>query len=247
MQADDGAAPRPPRASRPRAIVFVAALAAVLVAAIMFHVLAGPGAVASAASASQAAVAAHPVLSGLGFSLLTIAVAALAVPAMWVTSLAAGLLFGPWVGLPIAVLSSVAGGTITMLAARYALRGWVEARFPAAVARFDEGAKSGGPRFLFAARLTPILPFPLVNLAAGLTPMPARTFALVSIAGVLPISTIYVSAGASLGAIQSPAEPLSPGAAVAMAALAAAPFVAHALAVRRNKGRRISSALQGSD
>ena len=206
MQVDDGAQSRPPRAFRRRAIVFVAALAAVLVAAIAFHVLAGPGAVAAATSASQAAVAAHPVLSALGFCLLTIAVAALAVPAMWAISVAAGLLFGPWIGLPIAVLSSVAGGTITMLAARYALRGWVEARFPAAVARFDEGAKSGGLRFLFAARLTPILPFPLVNLAAGLTPMPARTFALVSFAGILPLSTIYVFAGAQLGAIRSPGD-----------------------------------------
>ena len=40
----------------------------------------------------------------------------------------------------------------------------------------------GGARFLFAARLAPMVPFPLVNMAAGLTPMPARTFALVSLA-----------------------------------------------------------------
>ena len=138
-------------------------------------------------------------------------------------------LFGPWIGLPIAVASSVTGGTITMLAARYALRDWVEARFPDAVAHLDQGIANGGARFLFAARLMPLLPFPLVNLAAGLTRMPARMFALVSIAGFLPLTFAYVSAGASLGYVRSPAEALSPGFVGALVALAAAPFAARML------------------
>ena len=243
VQSDDRSASRPQKALRRRAIAFASALAAVLGAAIALRDIAGPGAIPAAASASQALVAAHPLLSALGFFLGNIAVAALPVPAMWAMSVAAGLLFGPWIGLPIAVLSSVAGGTISMLAARYALRGWVETRFPVTVARFDEGAKTGGARFLFAVRLTPVIPFPLVNLAAGLTSMPARTFALVSLAGIAPLSTVYAFAGAQLGAIRSPADALSPGVVAALAALAAAPFAAHALAVWRARSRRTSSVL----
>lgn len=240
MQA--GTASRPPKALRRRAIEFVAALAAVLVGGFVLRGLAGPGAIAQAISHARAQVDVHPALCALCFSLLYTVVTALAVPVVWVLSVAAGALFGPWIGLPIAVGSGVMGGTITMLAARYALRGWVEARFPETIARFDHGVASGGARFLFAARLTPVIPFALVNLAVGLTQMPARTFALVSAVGCLPLTTAYVSAGASLGAIRSPAEALSPRLLMTFVALAAAPFAAHAWAAWRSRRRRPSVA-----
>lgn len=212
----------PSHESSRRAVGLVAAIVAALAAAAAFRALAGPAAVDAAALEARTLVAQHPVLSALGFSLGYTAIAALAVPVVWLMNVAAGALFGSWVGLPIAVASSVTGATLTMLAARYALRGWVETRFPATVERFDEGAANGGMMFLFAARLAPVLPFALVNLAAGLTRMRARTFALVTLAGVLPLSTAYVCAGAGLSAIGSPISVLKTGIPVALLALAAA-------------------------
>ena len=79
-----------------------------------------------------------------------------------------------------------------------------------------------------------MVPFPLVNLAAGLTSMPAKTFALVSLAGMLPLSFAYVAAGAQLAAIGGPVAALSPAFVVLLVALAAAPFTAHILCKRRN-------------
>lgn len=234
MQEGEGTASRELKAFPGRAVAFVAALAAVLVGAFAFRGLVEPAGVAAATAAARALVAAHPLFSAFGFALLYTAVAALAVPVIWVMNVAAGALFGPWLGVPIAVASSVTGATITMLAARYALRGWVEARFPATIARFDEGAASGGARFLFAARLAPVVPFPLVNLAAGLTPMPAKTFALVSLLGVLPLSFAYVTAGAQLATIGSPAGAVSPGFLALLMALAAAPFAARILFKKPN-------------
>jgi uncharacterized membrane protein YdjX (TVP38/TMEM64 family) len=191
---------RPREAFPRRALAFLMALAAVLTAAFAFRGLVEP-----------TLVVAHPLFSALGFALLYTAIAALAVPVIWVMNVAAGALFGPWIGLPIAVASSVTGATITMLAARYALRGWVEARFPAAIAASTKAQRAAGARFLFAARLAPIVPFPLVNLAAGLTPIRAKTFALVSLLGVLPLSFAYVSAGAELATIQAPRGRFRPG------------------------------------
>jgi uncharacterized membrane protein YdjX (TVP38/TMEM64 family) len=229
VQTDDKTASRPTAPVTSRAIVFLAALAAVLAAVIAFRGLAGPGAIVASLAHARALVASHPLLSVFVFSLVYTAVTALAVPAVWALSVAAGAFFGPWIGLPIAVASGLTGGTITMLVARHALRDWVEARFPDVVALFDQGVASGGARFLFAARLTPIVPFPLVNLAVGLTRMPVRTFAFVSFVGYLPLTIAYVSAGASLGDIQSRAEALSPGFVGALLALAAAPFAARML------------------
>ncbi len=222
------ASPRPAAFPR-RAAAFVAALAAVFVAAFALSGRFDPAAVAATTSQARMLVVAHPFLSALGFAIVYTSIAALAVPIVWVMNVLSGALFGPWIGLPIAIASSVAGATITMLAARYALRGWVEARFPSIAGRLGEGAGNGGARFLFAARLAPMVPFPLVNMAAGLTPMPAGTFALVSLAGMLPLSFAYVSAGAGLAAVSSPADVLSPGLVAGLLALAAAPFAARIL------------------
>ena len=238
-----GTSSRPPKALRRRAIEFLVALAAILVGGFVLIDRVGPGAVARALDDARTLVDAHPAVSALCFSLLYTTVTALAIPVVWVLSVAAGALFGPWIGLPIAVGSGVLGGTITVLAARYALRGWIEARFPEALARVDQGVARGGARYLFAARLTPAIPFALVNLAVGLTQMPARTFALVSAIGYLPLTTAYVYAGVSLGAIRSPAEALSPRLLIGFAALAAAPFAAHAWAAWRGGRRRGSSAV----
>jgi uncharacterized membrane protein YdjX (TVP38/TMEM64 family) len=237
VQADEGTASLRPNAFPRSAVALVAAIGVILVAAFAFRGLAGPGAIAAAAAQGQALVVAHPILAALGFGLVYTTVAALAVPAIWAMNVTAGALFGLWVGLLIAVTASVTGATITMLTARYAFRGWVEARFPAAVAHLDHGMTNGGARFLFAARLVPLLPFPLVNLAAGLTPMPARIFALVSLAGVLPLSFAYVSVGARLASVRSLAEALSPGFVALLAALAAAPFAARMLLNRLGGAR----------
>jgi uncharacterized membrane protein YdjX (TVP38/TMEM64 family) len=230
------ASPEPVALPR-RAAAFVAALAAVLFAAFALSSHIDAAAVAATASQARTLVVAHPLLSALGFAIVYTSVAALAVPIVWVMNVLTGALFGPWIGLLIAIASSVAGATITMLAARYALRGWVEARFPSIATRLGDGAGGGGARFLFAARLAPMVHFPLVNMAAGLTPMPARTFALVSLAGMLPLSFAYVSAGAELGAIRSPADVLSPGFVGALLALVAAPFAARSLFKSRGRVR----------
>jgi uncharacterized membrane protein YdjX (TVP38/TMEM64 family) len=236
VQADEVSASLRPNAFNRNAVALGAAIAVILVAAFAARGLAGPGVIAAMMQA-QALVVAHPFLSALGFALVYTTVAALAVPVIGAMNVTAGALFGPWVGLPIAVAASVTGATITMLAARYAFRGWVEARFPATVAHLDHRMTNGGARFLFAARLVPLLPFPLVNLAAGLTPMPARIFALVSLAGVLPLSFAYVSTGARLASVRSPAEALSPGFVALLVALSAAPFAARLLRNRRSAAR----------
>ncbi len=235
-------AARPPKALRRRALEFVVALAVVLVAGFVLSRRVDPDAIAAAMHGAKVLVAVHPVLSALGFALVYAVVTALAVPVVSLLSLSAGVLFGPWFGLPIAIASNVVGATMVMLAARYAIRGWVKARFPEAWARFDQGVARGGARFLFAARLTLVIPFALVNLAAGLTEMPTRTFMLVSAAGALPLTIAYVSAGASLGAIRNPAEALSPRLLLTLMALAAAPFAAPAWAAWRKRRRRPSIA-----
>ena len=112
--------------------------------------------------------------------------------------MAGGGLFGPWLGIPLVSLASTAGATLAMLAARYLAREAVAARFPDFVARVDRGVARDGARWLFAARLTPVVPFFAVNLAAGLTQLPVLTFAAVTLVGAFPFAALYALAGAKL-------------------------------------------------
>jgi len=56
----------------------------------------------------------------------------------------------------------------------------------------------------------PLFPFFLINLAAGLTRLPLRTFVLGTMIGIIPGGFVYVNAGASLATITSLSDIASP-------------------------------------
>jgi len=175
----------------------------------------------------------HLALMATLYAAAYVTYAALSLPVIWIVSVAGGMLFGPWLGLPLVATCSATGATLAMLASRYLLRETVAARFPDFARRVDEGVRRDGARWLFAARLTPVIPFFAINLAVGLTRMPALVFAGVSFAGALPLAFLYVWAGSQFADIEHPGDVLSLPVAAALLALAAAPFALKAIARRR--------------
>ncbi len=131
---------------------------------------------------ARAYAALRPIGAAAAYVLVHVLVAAFAVPAVWAMSVAGGALFGPWLGLPLAIASSAAGATIAMLTVRSALRDRVAARFPHLAERFDGAANGRSAALLFAARVTPVLPFALISAAracaARLPPRGRRSAAL---------------------------------------------------------------------
>ena len=225
------------RALRPkRGVIRAAALLIAAIAGVAAWRVGGAGVLAGMADA-QAYAALHPVYGAIAFAFAFVLLAALAVPAAAVMSMAGGALFGPWIGLPLVVACSVVGATASMLLVRHALRDGIASRFPDLQRRFDDAAAWGGAAALLSARLTPFLPYPLVNAAAGMSRMPASTFAFVSAVGLLPISAVNVAAGAEFGAIRSPADVLSPRLVVLLVLLAAAPLLARLWVLRREPPR----------
>jgi uncharacterized membrane protein YdjX (TVP38/TMEM64 family) len=79
---------------------------------------------------------------------------------------------------------------------------------------------------LFTLRLVPLVPFFLVNLGSGLTKLPVRTFAWVSMLGMLPGTILYVNFGTELGRLESPRGLLSPGLIASLALLGLFPLLA---------------------
>lgn len=173
--------------------------------------------------------AVHPVATWLAGFFMYVAVAALSLPmAIWLT-LAIGALFGFWQGLLMVSFASSVGATLAFLGARWLFGATVQRRFGDRLRVINDGIARDGAFYLFALRLIPVLPFFLVNLLMGLTPMRVGRFYLVSQAGMLAGTAVYVNAGTRLAEIESPAGILSPPLLLSFAALAAFPWVVRAL------------------
>jgi pyruvate/2-oxoglutarate dehydrogenase complex dihydrolipoamide dehydrogenase (E3) component/uncharacterized membrane protein YdjX (TVP38/TMEM64 family) len=168
----------------------------------------------------------NAVTLGLILFAVYVAVTALSLPvAVWMT-LAIGALFGFWWGLVIVSFASSIGATLAFLAARFLLRDWVRARLGTRAATVEQGLARDGAFYLFTLRLIPVVPFFAVNLLMGLTPIRAGTFYLVSQAGMLAGTAVYVNAGTQLGKLDSLSGLVSPGLLLSFALLGVFPWVA---------------------
>lgn len=169
---------------------------------------------------------AHPVVLWALVFAGYVGVTALSLPvAVWMT-LAAGALFGFWWGLLLVSFAASLGATLAFLAARYLLRDAVRRRFGARMQGIEAGLARDGAFYLFALRLVPLVPFFAVNLVMGLTAMRTATFYLVSQAGMLAGTAVYVNAGTQLAQLDSLSGILSPGMLVSFALLGLFPLAA---------------------
>jgi uncharacterized membrane protein YdjX (TVP38/TMEM64 family) len=164
--------------------------------------------------ASQADLAAlveqRPLLAIGGFFLFYVAVTAFSLPGAAIMTLAAGAIFGLLLGTVIVSFASAIGASLAFLSSRYLLRDWVKARFGKRVEAIDGGIEKDGAFYLLTLRLIPAFPFFLINLAMGLTGMRLITFYLVSQAGMLLGTIVFVNAGTQLAQIESTSDILSP-------------------------------------
>ncbi|KEY58455.1 FAD-dependent oxidoreductase [Serratia sp. DD3] len=170
-------------------------------------------------------VAEKPWLVGGVFFLLYVLFTALSVPGAVLMTLLAGALFGLMQGTVLVSFASTLGATLAMLISRFLLRDWVQRRFQHRLGVIDKGIVQDGAFYLFALRLVPVFPFFLINLAMGVTRLPAPTFWWVSQLGMLPGTLVYVNAGRELAQITSLAGIISPGLLGAFALLGLLPLI----------------------
>jgi len=136
-------------------------------------------------------------------------------------SIAAGALLGPLPGMASAMAGGVLGAVASFWIARLAGRPLAE-RLLGGHINF---CRDCGDRMLFwgvlVARLIPLVSFALISYAAGLTAMTTRAFALATAIGMLPMTFVYVTLGASV--TRAPAWML-PASALALLVLLALPW-----------------------
>jgi len=147
--------------------------------------------------------AAHKLIMVAGFMALYIAQTALSLPGAAILSLAAGAIFGSILGTVYANIAATIGATLAFLVTRYLLRDVVLNKFGSKLEGMNKELEERGLSYLLFLRLVPLCPFFLINLAAGLTRLPLRTFFFGTMLGIIPGGLVYVNAGASLATIDS--------------------------------------------
>ena len=152
----------------------------------------------------------QPLTTALLFMALYILQTALSLPGAAILSLSAGLLFGSILGTVYAVVAATIGATLAFLVTRYLLRDTVQRRFGTRLEGINRELATRGFNYLLFLRLVPLFPFFLINLAAGLTRLPLRSFVLATLLGIIPGGFVYVNAGAGLASINSLGDVASP-------------------------------------
>lgn len=173
--------------------------------------------------------AAQPwVVRGAYFALYVL-VASLSLPGAAVLTLAGGGIFGLAWGLVLVSFASSLGATLSFLSARYLLRQPVQSRWGTQLQEIERGVAQDGAWYLLSLRLIPVVPFFIVNLLMGLTPLRTWTFYWVSQLGMLAGTVVYVHAGTQLAPISSLQDVASPSILGAFALLGLFPWLAKAV------------------
>jgi uncharacterized membrane protein YdjX (TVP38/TMEM64 family) len=189
-------------------------LIAVLAVGLFFYLDLGRFLTLAALKANRQALAdyyeAHRVATVAGFMVIYIVQTALSLPGAAILSLAAGAIFGSIFGTLYAIGAATIGATLAFLVTRYLLRDTILAKFGPKLEGINRELEARGFNYLLFLRLVPLFPFFLINLAAGLTRLPLRTFVLGTMIGIIPGGFVFVNAGASLASINSLRDVASP-------------------------------------
>jgi uncharacterized membrane protein YdjX (TVP38/TMEM64 family) len=159
------------------------------------------------------------ILSVFAFSTIYIIATSLSIPGAALLSLTGGLIFPfPFSGI-IVLTSATIGAFLNFLVSRYLLKDFVKRKFEKPMKKINKELEKNGNNYLLTLRLVPIFPFFLINLAMGLTDMPALKFIIISYIGMAPGSLVYVYAGRNLATIDHMKDIFSPSVLIAFTLL----------------------------
>ena len=138
----------------------------------------------------------HPLGAGALFVAAYTVAAVLGVPGTLLT-LGAGFTFGLVLGVALVSAGSVLGAIAAFLLGRFVARGWVARRIADSPRwrALDSATRHDAFTLVLLARLSPLLPYNMLNYAFGLTDVRLRDYALGSWVGMLPATVLYVYIG----------------------------------------------------
>jgi uncharacterized membrane protein YdjX (TVP38/TMEM64 family) len=122
------------------------------------------------------------------------------IPASFLT-FAAGAVYGFWIGTALVLAGNGLGSLLCLLVTRYLFRDWAS-RFFKRHKKWNavvDALQHDGWKLVFLTRLSPAMPFSLINYALGLTKISAWQFLLATALGSVPAIAVYVYLGTVMG------------------------------------------------
>ena len=144
------------------------------------------------------------VVSLLLLMLLFAALTASIVPGVFFVTITAGYLFGPWVGGVATSIAATAGALVVYAVTRSALGEALRRK-----AERDKGLMQKVCAaidrdtfwYVLASRLAVVVPFHMINVAAGIMAVKLRPYTVATVIGLLPAHIIYCWIGARLNTL----------------------------------------------
>jgi len=148
--------------------------------------------------------AANYVLSLLTLMLLFAVLTASVVPGVFFVTITAGYLFGPWVGGVSTSIAATAGALVVYAVTRTALgeslRRKAE-RDAGLMQKVCAAIDKDTFWYVLASRLAVVVPFHMINIAAGMMAVRLGPYTIATVIGLLPAHIIYCWIGARLNAL----------------------------------------------
>lgn len=116
----------------------------------------------------------------------------------------AGLVFGFWKALLAVWIGGSVGQALAFLLARYMLHDWVEDMIRSKWEKWeyiDRAIEHEGWKLVLIIRLSPVIPYNLLNIAMATTSMPLWQFTLVSSVGIVFECAIFSYVGSLAGSV----------------------------------------------
>lgn len=167
---------------------------------------------------------------------------ALSIPAMSVATVAAGVVYGLWLGTLGVVMGATLGSAAIFLLVKTSLGDPLRKKVRPWLGKFERGFQEDAFNYLLALRLVPIFPFWVLNIAPALLGVRLRTYVLSTFLGIIPGTFVYVWVGKgaaetiAMGGRVAPAEllfePHIIGPIIGLAALSLLPVI-----MRKVRGR----------
>ena len=116
-------------------------------------------------------------------------------------TVAGGVVYGFFGGTLLVLTGNGLGSVLCLLVSRFLLRDWIARRIEGnpRLRSLETAVKSQDFKLVFLTRLSPVMPFSLINYTLGLTKISAWRFFAATELGAVPATVAYVYVGTVIG------------------------------------------------
>jgi uncharacterized membrane protein YdjX (TVP38/TMEM64 family) len=157
----------------------------------------------------QTEVRTSPIFYSIIYVIVYILVVMCALPGAALITMLGGALFG-WQAIPLTLIGATIGAIGAFFLSRYFIGSYVQKKFSSQLQIINQEINTFGSLYFLSIRISPVFPFWLVNLLAGLTTLKLWQYTWLTAVGIIPGTIAYTYAGYSLSTITKPSEALSP-------------------------------------